>query len=435
MWTKFNGVTRLAQDLTARETGQNPALTDRLSNDRGNVRPPVAGTGSPALADPSGTSRPAAPPPAKAGPQTRAPNPVDFWRGLALVMIFINHIPGNVLSQFTLRNYSISDAAELFVFLAGYSLSYATLGSRGPATTPQIAAKLGTRVFDIYRAQILISVIALSILAGAAIILDNPLFLEWHNAQAAFYAPVDAIVGLVTLTYQIGYFNILPLYIVTLLFAIVLIPLARAQPGLALIVSFGGYILTLVTETNMPNWPVQGSWYFNPLAWQFLLMLGFFACELSRADHHNRNLFKSLQPVAIAGVIAGGIVTWFRIWPDPATVPEPRMLFLFEKTFLSPIRIVSLVCIVLAFQGVFGRLNALFPRVSAYLCGLGRNALPVFCVCSLLSLLGQVVRFIAEGSIAADLAVVAFGLTIMGLTKWICEQRSARPSGERAAKH
>ena len=54
----------------------------------------------------------------------RAENAVDFWRGVALVMIFINHVPGNVFSYYTLRNYAISDAAELFVFLAGWSLSF-----------------------------------------------------------------------------------------------------------------------------------------------------------------------------------------------------------------------------------------------------------------------------------------------------------------------
>ena len=50
----------------------------------------------------------------------RAENAVDFWRGVALVMIYINHVPGNVFSYYTLRNYAISDAAELFVFLAGW---------------------------------------------------------------------------------------------------------------------------------------------------------------------------------------------------------------------------------------------------------------------------------------------------------------------------
>jgi OpgC protein len=37
----------------------------------------------------------------------RAPNEIDFWRGFALVTIFINHIPGNYFERFTFRNVSL----------------------------------------------------------------------------------------------------------------------------------------------------------------------------------------------------------------------------------------------------------------------------------------------------------------------------------------
>ena len=52
----------------------------------------------------------------------RAANEIDFWRGLALVSIFVNHIPGFAFERITHRNYGLSDSAELFVFLAGWSL-------------------------------------------------------------------------------------------------------------------------------------------------------------------------------------------------------------------------------------------------------------------------------------------------------------------------
>ena len=52
----------------------------------------------------------------------REPNAVDFWRGFALVTIFIDHVPGLLYSQYTMTNYSLSDAADLFVFLAGWSM-------------------------------------------------------------------------------------------------------------------------------------------------------------------------------------------------------------------------------------------------------------------------------------------------------------------------
>ena len=60
---------------------------------------------------------------------TRQANAIDFWRGFALVSIFVNHIPGVYYERLTYRNLSISDSAELFVFLAGWSLGL-LVGSR-----------------------------------------------------------------------------------------------------------------------------------------------------------------------------------------------------------------------------------------------------------------------------------------------------------------
>ncbi|MBM3577754.1 MAG: hypothetical protein FJX40_08830 [Alphaproteobacteria bacterium] len=50
---------------------------------------------------------------------------IDFWRGAALVTILINHIPGNILGNFTPRNFGFSDSAEAFVFLSGLSVAHA----------------------------------------------------------------------------------------------------------------------------------------------------------------------------------------------------------------------------------------------------------------------------------------------------------------------
>src|SRR5260221_2380909 len=46
---------------------------------------------------------------------------LDFFRGLALVVIFIDHIPENALSYFTLPSVGFSDAAEIFIFISGYT--------------------------------------------------------------------------------------------------------------------------------------------------------------------------------------------------------------------------------------------------------------------------------------------------------------------------
>src|ERR1700704_6111991 len=106
---------------------------------------------------------------------TRQANAIDFWRGFALISIFINHIPGLVYERLTHRNVSISDSAELFVFLAGWSLGLMVASLGRPVSVPQLAPRLGGRAIKIYAAQILISSLALAILAATAYLADNPL--------------------------------------------------------------------------------------------------------------------------------------------------------------------------------------------------------------------------------------------------------------------
>ena len=68
---------------------------------------------------------------------------IDFFRGLALIMIFVNHVPGNMFEIFTSRNFGLTDAAEIFVFLAGYAAALAY----GRGIAEQGAWKGGRRIF------------------------------------------------------------------------------------------------------------------------------------------------------------------------------------------------------------------------------------------------------------------------------------------------
>ena len=163
----------------------------------------------------------------------RQANAVDFWRGFALVSIFINHIPGIAYERLTHRNLSISDSAELFVFLAGWSLGLLVAGGDKPIGSARLVLRLGGRAVQIYAAQILISSIALALLAATAYVLENPLILEWNNAAAVFQDPALTQIGLVLLTHQLGYFDILPLYVVLML----------AAPAFALIDRFAKPLL------------------------------------------------------------------------------------------------------------------------------------------------------------------------------------------------
>src|SRR5215831_17115881 len=49
---------------------------------------------------------------------------LDLFRGIALWLIFLDHIPTNIVSWVTIRNYGFSDAAEMFVFISGYTAAF-----------------------------------------------------------------------------------------------------------------------------------------------------------------------------------------------------------------------------------------------------------------------------------------------------------------------
>src|SRR6185295_16310179 len=145
----------------------------------------------------------------------------------------------------------------------------------------RLVMRLVSRAFQIYAAQILISSIAIAILAASAFLLDNPLILEWHNAAAVFAEPALTHIGLVILAHQLGYFDILPLYVVLMLFApLIALVYLFARP-LLLPASLALYFATLIVPLTVPTWPIPGQWFFNPLAWQAIFVLGF---ALSRHD-------------------------------------------------------------------------------------------------------------------------------------------------------
>ena len=364
----------------------------------------------------------------------RPANAVDFWRGFALVTIFINHIPGIFYENLTHRNFSISDSADLFVFLAGWSLRH-VVGKR-QLSAAHLVIRLGGRALTLYAAQILIIVIAIAMLAASALALQNPLLLEWHNAAAVFHDPVETHIGLALLTHHLGYFDILPLYVVLMVLAPAIALVDRYAPRLLLPLSLAVYFAALAFQITLPSWPVRGQWSFNPFAWQILFVLGF---VLARGDAPRRGVAGwARQPLlwmriaAVPIVVAGALVIWFDAWPDPTKVPEPPLFFIQSKSYVTPMRLIQFLALIAVFSAAYPPIRRFLPWLVEFLSLLGRNSLQVFCVSSLLSLAGQIVRFVYKGGIVGDTAVVAAGIAALALTAWLNEWLD-REKGRRQA--
>jgi hypothetical protein len=371
---------------------------------------------------------------------TREPNAVDFWRGFALITIFIDHIPGLIYERYTLVNYSISDAADLFVFLAGWSLRLmADGGGRLMPTRDVTAAKDAARDRARFRPA------GADRQEGHRRVGDERHRLRQSTAarmeqrRRVFNDPVPTHIGLVLLTHQLGYFDILPLYVVLMLMAPLFALIDRTAPHLLLPASATLYVCALTFRLTLPTWPVSGTWFFNPLAWQFVFVLGF---VFARDDHGMGALARRyivwLRILAMPVVILGTLIVWFPLWLDPTHAPEPKLFFMIDKTYVTPIRLTQFLSVVAVFSLTFRYIrwlaDARYARhlvspLIRMLAMLGRNSLYVFCVGSLLSLSGQVMHFIYRGSVVVDSAVVVFGIVIMAFTAWLAESRQrARPT-------
>src|SRR5262245_14311568 len=352
----------------------------------------------------------------------REANAVDFWRGFALVSIFVNHVPGIYWEHFTHRNFSISDSAELFVFLAGWSLGLLAAGGATRGAVP-LAFRLGGRSIQIYAAHILISGLALAMLAGAAYLTETSLLLEWHNAASFFQDPAHTQIGIVMLTHQLGYFDILPLYVVLMLIAPAFVIIDRFAPPLLLPLSLGLYFSALVVPFTAPTWPVEGQWFFNPFTWQAIFVMGYVLSHDQGLGHFVRRNIARIRLIALPIVVLAAIVVWFELFPDPTRFPEPKLLFLHGKSFLTPVRLLQFLALAAVFSAVYPTIARYLPWVTEPLSMLGRNSLNVFCVASLLSLSGQIIRFLYSGSLAVDTIVVIVGIGLLCLTAWLSEWR------------
>ncbi|MCA3454710.1 MAG: OpgC domain-containing protein, partial [Rhodobacter sp.] len=141
---------------------------------------------------------------------------LDVFRGLALVMIFINHVPGTVYENYTNRNFGLSDAAEGFVLMSGVAagLAYSPLFRKAP-WWPGIG-RVWSRVWTLYLVHLFMTAWALAIAAGAALWLGTSHGLRVNEVQVLLREPLGFLVGVPLLTHQLGYVNILPMYAVML---------------------------------------------------------------------------------------------------------------------------------------------------------------------------------------------------------------------------
>lgn len=357
---------------------------------------------------------------------------VDFWRGIALATIFINHVPGNPLESFTHKNFGYSDAADAFVFLAGMgvALAYAGRMERGEGLSATLA--LLKRCLKLYAVHLGLIVVCGGLLAYAAAHVLRPGLPEGTGFESFWSDPLRALRDVALLTLQPAYFNILPLYVGLLLVAPALLALLRVDLRLGLAAS-----ASLWLGAHLAGWTIgdddNHGWYFNPLAWQLIFTAGLAAGLLARrrAEIFSSLLFKAAVAwlaVSVLWVKGGfvlpvdmGAIPGFLVESNKANASLPRLLHAAALFYVAS---------QLPLESVLRRADWARPFIL-----MGRNALPVFCLLSVLSFAAQIARNADEALMTYDVALVSTGLLLIAGFAWLLDRRTAlaRNAGARTA--
>ena len=139
---------------------------------------------------------------------------LDLFRGVANWAIFLDHIPDNVVNWVTTRNYGFSDAADLFVFISGYTASFVYARMMLERGFIVGATRLTKRVWQLYVAHIILFVIYIASISYLALRFgDSEIINEFNVAGLVDQATETLRQGLL-LKFKPVNLDVLPLYIV-----------------------------------------------------------------------------------------------------------------------------------------------------------------------------------------------------------------------------
>jgi hypothetical protein len=341
---------------------------------------------------------------------------LDLFRGLALWLIFLDHIPENVVNWFTLRNYGFSDATEIFIFISGYTAAFVygrAMRERGFIVS---SARILRRAWQIYVAHIFLFTIFMAEIAYVSSTFSNPLYAEEMNILGFLKQPDITIFQAMLLKFRPVNMDVLPLYIVLLLLFPPVLRILLWQPAYALIGAAAVYVLALHYHINLPAYP-NGEWFFNPFAWQLLFVFGAW-CAVGGAQRlrgllHSRIVFA----VAIAYLVFAFFITL--TWHFDALKPlVPNwlgdVLYPIDKTNLDVLRFAHFLALAaVTVRFVPPDWPVLKWRILQPAIRCGQHSLEIFCLGVFLAFAAQFIISEWSGGPLLQAALSAAGILIM----------------------
>jgi len=235
---------------------------------------------------------------------------LDFFRGLVLVFIVVDHIGGSILSRATLHAYALCDAAEVFVFLGGFATAtaYASLANRH--TEADARNRFFKRSLELYRAFLVTAVLMLLVSAVmSAFSIDAP-NMATTDLDDMMDTPTAVLRDILLFRRQPYLASVLPMYAFFAFAVPAILPLARSKPWLLLA---GSLAVWGIAPSMLPHLPVaeNAQWDFNPFAWQLMFVLGVIAQTQPVYQRVSAHRYGWLVTVLACGIVAAA--AWFKL--------------------------------------------------------------------------------------------------------------------------
>ena len=337
---------------------------------------------------------------------------LDMLRGSALVSIMLNHMPLGFLRQFTLVNFAIFDAAELFVLLSGFLVGLVWIKVEAREGLRAAQWRFLRRAGQVWLALVIGGVLLALLSRGLfALGLDHTAIWSEYARWIEKY-PLPYIGTLALMWMQPNLLDVLALYVILLASAPVLVPLLLRWPVAFAAGSVALWLVSVPLNAMLPNQRVEGGLLFNPFGWQLL----FFTGVAMGAFRHRfmpvlLRLRGLLTVLALAVTLYSlGMATLWRLGPEGKRLADImwHAVGVVDKWPLDGMRYAAIVAASCLVAVPFARPLGLFSAsaLGRGLATIGRGGLFSFVCCVLLSVLGDAMDVNPPGaSVARRLGV------------------------------
>ena len=329
---------------------------------------------------------------------------LDMLRGYALVCIMLDHMPISVLRGATLANFTLFDAAELFVLLSGFlvGLVWTQVSTRDGTRAAQW--RFFHRSLQVWRALIL-GALAMALLSALLFHFGLKHTAIWAEyARMVVEVPLSYAAAVASLWLQPNLLDVLALYVVLILTVPLTMPLLTRWPVQFALASLLMWMLAEPLNAALPNQRREGGFLFNPFGWQVLFFVG---CAIGA---FRQGLMARLRPYAgwLTFVSAAILIYGFaydvlaRFGADLRPLRQTLGLLLgpIDKWSLDGARLISILAASWLVATVLARPFAALADTIAgrALAEIGRGGLWSFITCVLLSVLGDALQMTIDDS-------------------------------------